>query len=487
MSIKGLKKDEYDVVIIGAGIGGLVCGCYLAKAGMKVLIAEQHYKAGGYCQSFTRKGFTFDAGIHALGSCRDGGYINMLLRELDLFKEITIVRKDPSEAIITPDFKVDIRNNINDTIEEWQRIFPSESSNINSFFKFVNSIDVKDTKTFFSLYSKLKGRTFLDLLDGNFKDNKPKAILTALLGNMGLPASQSSALNSLIFYREFILDGGYYPIGSTQALTDTILNKFKELGGEIVFSTKVKRILIKDGQAKGISLDGEYLIKSKYVVSNCDARQTFLELVGEDHLKQDFISKLKEMVPSISAFIVYLGIDSSRDDNFNKCGTIWYLPDYKTESFYLKILQGKADYSKGYLLCTRPTFYDPDLAPTGKHILKLMITTPFMNAEYWEESKKELRDTLVSIAGKVVPHLNSRILVDKIATPLTLYKYTLNFHGALCGWAAIPRQAEKISLPQRTKIKNLLLAGHWVSQPGQGGLPMAVFSGRKAASIILNK
>ena len=69
-------RDIYDAVIIGAGVSGLVCGCYLAKAGMKVLIAEQHFKPGGYCTSFKRKGFTFDAAAHSFGSYREGGNMN---------------------------------------------------------------------------------------------------------------------------------------------------------------------------------------------------------------------------------------------------------------------------------------------------------------------------------------------------------------------------------------------------------------------------
>src|SRR4030042_1912235 len=80
---KNYKEDKYDVVIIGAGIGGLVCGCYLAKAGLKVLIVEQHYKPGGYCTSFKRKGYTFDVGVHYLGSCREkDGVIYNILQDL---------------------------------------------------------------------------------------------------------------------------------------------------------------------------------------------------------------------------------------------------------------------------------------------------------------------------------------------------------------------------------------------------------------------
>ncbi len=91
---KNHKEDKYDVVIIGAGIGGLVCGCYLAKAGLKVLIVEQHYKPGGYCTSFERGGYTFDVGVHYLGSCRErDGVIYNILQDLSLLNKIKLSKK----------------------------------------------------------------------------------------------------------------------------------------------------------------------------------------------------------------------------------------------------------------------------------------------------------------------------------------------------------------------------------------------------------
>ncbi|NTV53846.1 MAG: NAD(P)-binding protein, partial [Syntrophaceae bacterium] len=82
--------STYDAIIIGAGIGGLVCGCYLAKAGMKVLIAEQHNRPGGYCTSFKRLGFTFDAGPHCFGSYRKEGITRKILEELEIDDALTI-------------------------------------------------------------------------------------------------------------------------------------------------------------------------------------------------------------------------------------------------------------------------------------------------------------------------------------------------------------------------------------------------------------
>jgi protoporphyrinogen oxidase len=113
---KGLKKDEYDVIIIGAGIGGLVCGCYLAKAGMKVLIVEQHHKPGGYCQSFSKEGFIFDVCVHSLGSCRQGGQLNKILGELSLGKRLIIKRANPSDGIVVDRYKILIENDVKATV-----------------------------------------------------------------------------------------------------------------------------------------------------------------------------------------------------------------------------------------------------------------------------------------------------------------------------------------------------------------------------------
>src|SRR5512139_3394531 len=89
----------YDAAIIGAGISGLVCGCYLAKAGMKVLIVEQHSKPGGYCTSFKRKGFIFDAAAHSFGGVKYG-LVGKILAELAVDKRLEIRRVDPTDIIV---------------------------------------------------------------------------------------------------------------------------------------------------------------------------------------------------------------------------------------------------------------------------------------------------------------------------------------------------------------------------------------------------
>jgi prolycopene isomerase len=106
------NKYDYDAIIIGAGISGLVCGCYLTKAGMRTLIVEKNAKPGGYCTSFKRGGFHFDACVHSLSSLREGGNIRMVLRELNLEKNLKIKRHDPSDIMYTPDFNIHFWNSL---------------------------------------------------------------------------------------------------------------------------------------------------------------------------------------------------------------------------------------------------------------------------------------------------------------------------------------------------------------------------------------
>lgn len=82
------EKYDYDVIIIGAGISGLVCGCYLAKAGLRTLIVEKNAQPGGYCTSFKRGDFHFDACVHALGSLRQEGILTKILKDLNIEKRI---------------------------------------------------------------------------------------------------------------------------------------------------------------------------------------------------------------------------------------------------------------------------------------------------------------------------------------------------------------------------------------------------------------
>jgi phytoene dehydrogenase-like protein len=230
------EKYDYDAVIIGAGISGLVCGCYLAKAGLKTLIVEKNAKPGGYCTSFTRDVFHFDACVHSLGSLRKRGDLRGILKELDLEKKLDIKRYDPSDIIITPDYKISFWNDLDKTIREFQDNFPHEAKNIKQFFEHVLNFNALTS-------ASLVNKTFEELLNQHFKNRKLKAVLSLpILGNAGLPPSMISAFPAVMLYKEFILDGGYYPKNGMQDLPDKLTERFQEFGGSLMFKQIVNKI-----------------------------------------------------------------------------------------------------------------------------------------------------------------------------------------------------------------------------------------------------
>lgn len=467
--MQNLAKDAYDVTIIGAGIGGLVCGCYLAKAGMKVLIIEQHHKPGGYCTSFKREGYTFDAAPQCFGSYRKDGIARKIFEDLEIDKKLTIIRPDPSDTIITPDYNISFWNDFEKTIENFQAAFPQERDHIKNFFSLLIDTDPHS-------YSKIRSWTFKRLLDEHFTDEKLKAILSyPFLGIGGLPSSKMSAFVGAKLYSEFLFDGGYYPQGGMQTIPDALAEKFKALGGEIHLSTLATKIKVKDSIVKGIVTEKSTFVPSKYVVSNCDARQTFLKLLGKEKLNNGFHKMLKKMTPSISNFIIYLGIKCF--ESLPKSRTTFsFFAHYNIERAYQAATKGDFDSYGGYTFCI----------PEDKSTMIAMVPAPYRNKTYWAINKYRLADKLVEIVQKYsFPVLSKNITFKEAATPHTLNAYTLNYKGASFGWACTPSQLTITELSKPTFIQGLYLSGHWTTLGI--GISGVAYVGQDIAKIILRK
>jgi prolycopene isomerase len=463
-----MEKYDYDAIIIGAGIGGLVCGCYLAKAGLKTLIVEKNAQPGGYCTSFTRNGFKFDACAHSLGSLRDGGNINIILKELGLDNKLKLTRYDPQDTVIYPDGNICFWNDLNKTIQEFQEKFSNESKAIGSFFKFVNACQG-------ITFNSLRRITFAELLDSYFKDNKIKSVLALpVLGNTGLSPSKITAFTAVTMFKEFILDGGYYPEGGMQGFSDLLVKKFKELKGDILLPSFVTRIEVKDGCVKGVEVNGSTLISSKYVISNVDASLTFLDLVGRKHLPKEHVEKLQELKPSLSAFILYLGVKGSIKDKIGD-SNFWFLPEYDIESLYKKASMGEVENLNWFLLRLLP----------NQRSLIMLVNCPFKDNQFWKENKRKLIDVFIKKIQVLIPDILDCVSFKEAATPNTLYKWTLNRNGAAYGWESIPSQFSVNGFAQVTPIRNLYLTGHWSTLVQ--GIPGVAYLGRNTAGILLRR
>lgn len=475
---QNIIDNKYDVVIIGAGIGGLTCGCYLAKAGMKVLIVEQHYQVGGYCTAFKRGDYVFDAVVHSIGNFSEGSAVNKIMTELNLQDKIKLVRCDPSNVLKVRDFYIGFYNDYKKTQTILVGCFPEEKSNIIKFLDYI-----KNTRSLQS-YIELKGKTFWDFLKSYFKDEKLINILSFPLGNIGLSARRAAAFSGLMLYRDFIFDGGYYPQGGMQNFANAFSESFISFGGSILTKTKVDKIIIKDKKIRGIESNNQK-IYANYIVSNCDGYQTFFQLLDPNILSRDFKLKIENRMPSVSSFLLYLGLNKRVENFVKECSIYWYFDDFDINNYYDLAINNMLNMPPQYLIATFPSMYETTMATEGKSSMRLHVLAPFKDKDYWERNRKKLGEVLIQKANNLIPNIESSIEINVDATPHTLHKYTLNNSGAAVGWAPIMDQVYENRIGKETEIEGLYLTGHWTTSPaGQGGIDAVIFSGKTTAKLI---
>lgn len=485
---------NYDVIIIGAGMGGLTAGSLLAKDGLKTLVIEKHSIPGGYATSFKRKDFWFDSVLDAISGCHNGGWIWQALKRLGLEKEIEFTRLDPVRTDIFPDFRFDVKADLDLFISDLQSLSPKEIKGVSELFSIMKELhhvvmtlpaDIiwKDPRieAKYPLFYKYKHKTFKELLDEYVQDERIRAILCDRCAFMGLPPSKVSAIGMSTMIITYGMNGGYRVKGLTQRFPDALAESIKNNNGEVIYNTLADKIIIENNKAVGVVTEDGRVFRGKNIVSNISARKTFFELVGKEHLKDEFIDKIEKMLPSVSFFLVYLGVDM----DLKKLGlehSIGTYPSFDIEATFSDINKDICSPNASFETIIY-TLTNPDMAPKGCHSLILMTKAGYDYKESWKECKDREAERLIKMAERIIPNLSSHIVIQDSATPLTLERYTGNDKGAAFGWAQGIDYIGANRLQIETPINGLYLTGHWTI-PG-GGIESVVASGILAERKIM--
>lgn len=466
--------DKYDVAIVGGGIGGLVCGAYLAKAGLKVCIIEKNAKIGGYCTSFVSNNYKFDSGIHYLGGIKKG-LLGKILQELDLKDKIQFNQFDPADTILTPDNKTHLRANPYDTIQEFKRSFPAEENNIENFFNFVMQED------FLTIYKKIRKVSFGQMLDSFFNDINLRKIFEDLFWiTFAVSASELPALIAVATWRHFFLDPGYYPEGGIETLANIFASEVKKHKGDIFLSKEVTRMFEESNDRKTIVTDDGSKISARYIVANIDPFQLSKMIVkqNESYIKSD------EFIPSLSAIVIYLGLNYNLHKFFKNGSCIWTPLYIKKNSFlnnYLSRLVPHEDATK--MLIFSPSLRDDSCISSNNHTLQVFFPFPYIEEKIEKQCSNDIYAFLIKELGKVFPSLEKHIVMKTVATPITFYKQTFNTGGAILGKKISMQSNKSPLLSSKLSIKGLFVAGSWYSY---GGVNEAAISGKGTAEAILH-
>ncbi|MEQ1886248.1 MAG: NAD(P)/FAD-dependent oxidoreductase [Bryobacteraceae bacterium] len=478
---------SYDAIIIGSGVAGLVCANILARAGVKVLLIEKHYMLGGFCSTFRRKGFVFDAATHfypLLGN--PATLTGKLLKELEIPTEW--VKMDPVDQFHIPGLKpfavpADLQEYVL-RLKEW---FPEEAAGVDSYFEELRRAYMYGLLYYFKNIESPEARRLENLsmrekVDSHFRDPRLKTLLMADAPHWGSPPERTSFLFDAMLRLSYFL-GNYYPKGSSQAFADDMGRAFEAKGGRILKCAGAEQILVEGGKAKGVRVSTvskktpeTFDFEAPIVVSNGDALHTYRDLIGEKLCGKAIIDHVAGMRCSFPVYLVHIGLKGADQKHLEEVEG-YYWSSHDTSNLPQNVFK-----------VFTPTRFDPEIAPPGCQILIMQKITPmpFDGTTDWTKHKEEVDELQMGRLRKILPGIDDQIVVRLSASAMTSYRFTGNREGAMLGFEMSPEQLGPSRLPIYTPIRDLYLTGHW-TQPGGGITPVIVSAQRVARTILTGK
>ncbi len=496
--------NEYDAIIIGAGVGGLFSALKLSSAGKKVLLIEKQPVAGGFATTFSRKGFIFESSLHCVDALAKDGEIRNFLEETGLDKEVNFIELKDFARIIYPehDFVADF--NKDNLITFLKNNFPREEKNLDRLFrafdKFYKQFDgfyflnspfwIKLILTIFIYQDIIKTSACSadQFIARHIKDEKLKGIIGAIWYFSGLPPSELSAFYFLIVFRGYFYNPTVYVEGGFIRLFNAIVKRIKDNGSEVRLNTTVKEIITAKFAARGVVTDKEEEFGARVIISNANAIDTLTSLLDDKALKEFYRNKLPALEKSISAFQVYLGLKVPAKELGMNHAIFSINTTYNHDHNFKYCLDG--DYDLCSIGLVDHAQVDPSLAPEGRGSLLIMVLDNYANwvnlsDEEYKQKKNEVANKLIARAQEYLPGLGENIEIMEVATPRTMARYGLSPEGAIYGFAQTVGQSSINRLDQKTKIKGLILAGAW-TRPG-AGVHGCFVSGIDAADLALRQ
>jgi phytoene dehydrogenase-like protein len=497
-------SDRWDVIIVGAGMGGLTAAAMLVKAGLRVLVLDRNPHPGGTAYVYMRNGFTFPMG--PLGFSTPS-----LIRD-------TLVELDGGDLKLSKiqyrikafDLEIPISLPFPKMIEALTKLFPKEGKAIKQFFKDVEEIasamQFPDVDLNRSILEKASEKSALEYFSSLVNDWR----LRRVLGSLGTQEPYSNLPLLAAMWELMSNEGIWYPVGGIRSLCERMVQAVigrqeNHQGiGEIRLGTEVKEIRVDKGKVLGVTLKDGMRIDSDAIISNADYKITFVKLVDSKAVPDEWNQAVLNAKQTRSNFQVCLGVDGNRVDlsSFKDADRLIYRRSQGTSSEELDWGTDEInpeDLAGQELEVSLLSKNDRMLGSEGTEII--VIRTEAEHSHFtrfrprWRERIGEYQDykirlggALVQEVGNIIPGLEEAVLITDIATPLTFEEQGGRSGGAVAGWSWNYEDCPDYHPRElvRTPINGLYMAGYQAfSTIFMGGVPTAMESGKRAAQAVL--
>ena len=460
---------NFDFVIIGSGLGGLVSGIILAKEGHSVCVLEKNHQAGGNLQTFSRFGQTFNTGLHYIGSMEEGQTLHRFFNYLGIADRLPLVKMDEDgyDRIVFGEEETVYRH-----AQGWERFeeemvkqFPSERDSISTYVKSIREIirsiplyDLENASTH-RLDSVQLNRCTIDFLHSITKNPRLISVLAGA-NSVYHGAAMRTPLYLHACIRNSFVSSAWRINGGSDKLTGLLTETFASLGGMILTEAEVTGFVSQGGRITSVELRDGRLIEGKNFISNLHPAST-LKLGGLETLRKSYRHRIESLENTAGFFSLYLVF---RDNTFPYLGHNlfqYYHDDYFTD----ELPENK--WPQTYMIYT--PYHDDN-----KGFTKTASVLTFMKREQcrqWEslaanvrgEDYREFREMasqkLLDMVEKRFPAIRHNIIEYCDATPLTFTDYTGTPCGSGYGILKDCNDPLRSIITPKTKIPNLWFTG----------------------------
>lgn len=446
-------EHVYDVVVIGAGNGGLSAAATAAKSGLKTLLIEQHNLPGGFATSFRRGRFEFEPSLHELcdvGSAEDPGDVRKLLDSLgvevdwvpipDAYRVITFAEGKDNLDVTMP-FGVDAY------VDKMERYVPGSRRSMEKFISLCKNImdalayigksggkaDPKVMMSEHPNFLKCGAYSVNKVLHALRMPKKAQRILSAYWCYLGVDCDTLNfAIYAAMLYK-YLVRGAYIPKQRSHELSAAMDKRIRELGGDIWYNTRAEKIVMDGGKVSGV-VTPQGTVKCAHVIACCSPNAVFGDMMDQSCVPE----KQTRMINSRSfggrGFVVYLGLNKTAEELGLKDYSYFIYESLDTTKEAARAKDFN-DHPMQATVCLNAA--NPGCSPEGTCIMS--FTTLYtedawgrIGADDYVAKKREvamniIRDFETHVGVKLIPYIEE----IEIATPVTMARYTLNPQGTM--------------------------------------------------------
>lgn len=470
-----MTSYDFDEIVVGAGLTGLVYANVMAAAGKKVAVVEKHTKPGGYASNFSRKReFVFDCSLHKItGFGKDGNLSDALSRArlvhlvpFYTYTNLTTFSYQGEDLVLPAEGEK--------LVDLLVARFSNESENILKFFDQIRSVGRQNymlarmslgefdmDPELFAESRRLSRMTTYDYLTSLFQDRMLVTMFCSLAINLGVEAFEADALYFLHFAFTFFFTEKRYVKGSSQALSNALADELNRRGGELFLSEEVKKILSSSGRVDGCETR-RFRLNAPRIIWTGAPNQIAQNI--DSGVSEDFASQLSKLEPGLGAFIVYLGLSCPPET----CGLV--NQDYLiASSDYLDLADVACESDLRYEIWPLSVSNYHLLDESYGYVVQLEILD--QPSDWFDLSRGDYKIRKSLVAEKIIerfskkfPLVRDKIKYIDISTPRTNQKFTNSTGGSAFGYKPVPKRNSRFL--QRPPLEGLQFVGTWVNGAG---------------------